>query len=116
MELLKDTHYVHSINDFGSTPLHTAVANAYTDGIWLLVEQGADVNARDHVGRTPLMAAACVEDQNRSVRFALSRVLAALVNSFGRSVNLTTFHVLTPYFIFRLSVWISYCAVGQILR
>jgi ankyrin repeat protein len=39
-------------------PLHAAVASRNADSVALLVERGADVNARQQAGYTPLMAAA----------------------------------------------------------
>lgn len=42
----------------GKTPLHYAVSNGQIDCMNLLVEHGADLNARDHTGMTPLHAAA----------------------------------------------------------
>jgi ankyrin repeat protein len=39
-------------------PLHAAVAGRNADGVRLLLERGADPNARQQVGYTPLMGAA----------------------------------------------------------
>jgi len=38
----------------GSCPIHTAVRLGNTDIVRLLLENGANVNAKDHIGFTPL--------------------------------------------------------------
>jgi ankyrin repeat protein len=39
---------------FGFRPLHVAAAEGHTELISLLLDRGADINARDHSGYTPL--------------------------------------------------------------
>jgi ankyrin repeat protein len=54
-ELLKtDTKLIQQKNKHGSTPLHCAVFYHLDDIIRLLVENNADLNAKDQKGRTPL--------------------------------------------------------------
>jgi uncharacterized protein len=47
-----------SRNDMGARPLHSAAAGRHLDVSRLLVERGADVNARQHGGYAPLHQAA----------------------------------------------------------
>ncbi|ADV67893.1 ankyrin repeat domain-containing protein [Deinococcus maricopensis] len=49
---------VASRNGLQVTPLHSAVAGRHADLAALLLDAGADVNARQHGGFTPLMGAA----------------------------------------------------------
>ena len=42
-----------SRNDYGWTPLHWAVQKENIQVVRLLLEHGADVNARDKSGKTP---------------------------------------------------------------
>jgi len=44
----------HQNRDTGRTPLHHAASCGYRDIAMFLIENGADVNAIDHEGRTPL--------------------------------------------------------------
>ena len=54
---------VRSSNAMANTPLHAAVAGRKLDTVRLLVEAGADVNARQHGGWTPLHGAAANGDR-----------------------------------------------------
>jgi ankyrin repeat protein len=45
-------------SDWGCTPLHLAARDGRVDLVQLLIERGADVNARNHRGATPLHYAA----------------------------------------------------------
>ena len=40
-------------NQWGYTPLQTATASNYKNMVIFLIEQGADLNAKDKKGRTP---------------------------------------------------------------
>jgi ankyrin repeat protein len=72
-------------NEMKVQPLHAAVAGRDLEVVRLLVERGADVNARQQVGYTPLMGAAS------SGREDLARLLLdhgadpALVNDEGKT-------------------------------
>src|SRR5262245_2772611 len=81
--LIKDGPTDAAKDDRGITPLMNAVAFGSLDAVKLLVEAGADVNARSEVRSTPLMWAASEIDK---VRYLLDR--GADVNAtstFGRS-------------------------------
>jgi len=41
-------------NAYGNTALHTAIRAGHVDIVSLLLEKGCDVNARNHIGSTPL--------------------------------------------------------------
>lgn len=59
--LAADSELVHARDNDGSTPLHCATWKGHLAVVALLLEAGADVNARnnnDHWGTTPLHAAA----------------------------------------------------------
>jgi ankyrin repeat protein len=51
-------HAIAARNDIKVQPLHAAVAGRNVEAVRLLLERGADVNARQQVGYTPLMGAA----------------------------------------------------------
>src|SRR5439155_9973335 len=59
--LESDAALVSAADAEGSTPLHYAVWKGHAEAVQLLLERGADVNARNqngHWGTTPLHAAA----------------------------------------------------------
>ena len=59
-------------NSSGVTPLHSAVAGRSPEIVEMLVESGADIEARQQGGYTPLMGAAA-NGQRRVVEFLLGR-------------------------------------------
>lgn len=73
-------------NPLGSTPLHLAATNADPAVLKLLIEAGADVNARDDERATPLHMAA----------YAGRPAHARLLLEAGADVNATTVHGRTP--------------------
>ncbi len=48
---------VHAKDNFGMTPLHTAVRAGRRNVVGLLVANGADINAKSNLGHTPLFLA-----------------------------------------------------------
>lgn len=60
-----DPSQVHAIGRTGDQALHLAALQGRTKIAELLIERGADVNARGHGGRTPLHYA--VESSHKSV-------------------------------------------------
>jgi ankyrin repeat protein len=54
---------IRSTNTMANTPLHAALAGRRTDVSKLLIDAGADVNARQHGGWVPLHAAAANGDR-----------------------------------------------------
>ena len=49
-----EENFINSRDHNGRTPLHHAVINGYREVVELLVEKGADINAADNFGFTPL--------------------------------------------------------------
>lgn len=49
---------INALNEFGSTPLYTAIYNDYIPGIDFLLSQGAKVDIKNNKGNTPLHWAA----------------------------------------------------------
>ena len=55
MQLFLDRRAEPNIaNEYGITPLHSAVSKGQTDVVQLLLDRGAEPNMADHIGRTPL--------------------------------------------------------------
>lgn len=59
----------------GRTPLHIAVLSGHAEIVELLIEQGADVNARDLWGNTPLRRLALVTEQRGWDRSEIAQLL-----------------------------------------
>jgi hypothetical protein len=63
--LLKLGGSVHDIDAFGSTPLHIASLFCNSDVIDILLEEGADLEAKDNDGLTPKMVFAKTVENNQ---------------------------------------------------
>ena len=50
----EDPDVVHARTEYWSTPLHVAIKEGHYDVVELLIEKGADVNAKNINGNTPL--------------------------------------------------------------
>ena len=69
--LIMDTDTVDQLNDCQWTPLMRAGQKRYADMVELLLTTGADVNARDKGGYTPLMIAAGTENNTEVLQLLL---------------------------------------------
>lgn len=65
----QNENYLHITNRCGRTPLHRAANNGRMEAVEYLVNKGADVNARDNNGETPLLASRTGD----VIKFLLSR-------------------------------------------
>jgi ankyrin repeat protein len=70
--LAADPSLVHSTNELHKTPLHYAVHYKQLDILPILLEHGADLNAKDITGLTPLHVAAII-GQRESAEWLLSQ-------------------------------------------
>ncbi len=62
--LIADGTDVNAKDNFGMTPLHTAVRAGRTDVVGLLTANGADINAKSNAGHTPLFLAVAKGSKN----------------------------------------------------
>jgi hypothetical protein len=68
---------INAVNPAGDTAVHTASAQGYDAVVKLLVEKGADLNARNKRGLTPLGALLGRSSASRQSTIALLRSLGA---------------------------------------
>src|SRR5580704_14824566 len=61
-QLLLQHPSLNETDENGMTPLHIAIDSRRKACVWLLLEAGADRNARDRQGRTPFDAAEKISD------------------------------------------------------
>jgi ankyrin repeat protein/mRNA-degrading endonuclease RelE of RelBE toxin-antitoxin system len=75
-----DPNSMYAVNEMGSTPLHIATSHDSLEMVKLLVEHGADMEARDHQGNTPFFFA-CVPKENSIMEYMLDQ---------GANINMRT--------------------------
>jgi ankyrin len=82
----------------GATALHAAAAFGYVETAAYLLSKGADVNARDGSGNTPLHDAACYPSKVRPSKDSESRRnhVASMLIEHGADVRATAENNLTP--------------------
>ena len=83
------------VNELGQTPLHSAAIGGHDKAICWLVENGVDVNARDHLVNTPLCYA--VESGNETAVRVLLELGATVFDTF-RAGEETSWNSLSLYF------------------
>jgi ankyrin repeat protein len=76
---------IRSTNAMANTPLHAALAGRRNDVSKILIEAGADVNARQHGGWVPLHAAAANGDREMVDLLVARGADRAAVNDTGAS-------------------------------
>jgi len=72
-----------SANDFAVLPIHSAVAGGHDDVVAVLIDAGADVNARQRHGWTPLHGAARNGSADSVKRLLAARADATAANDDG---------------------------------
>ena len=87
-----------AVNELGQTPIHSAAIGGHDKAIRWLVENGVDVNARDHRVQTPLCYASDSGNEN-AVRVLLE--LGATVFDTFRAGNETSWNSLSLFFAAR---------------
>jgi uncharacterized protein len=76
---------LHSRNSFNVTPLHSACTNRHLGIVKILIEQGADVNAKQERGFAPLHEAGHVGDKNMADMLIKAGADRSMRNDDGKS-------------------------------
>ena len=76
---------VDAVNEGDFTALHGAAFRGLNEVIQILVDRGADINARDYRGRTPFRIA---EGSKQSFQFQAYADTAAFIKSLGANTRL----------------------------
>ena len=76
---------LHAVNEADFTALHGAAFRGLNEVIQILVDRGADINARDFRGRTPFRIA---EGAKQSFQFQAYPETAAFLKSLGANIRL----------------------------
>ncbi len=102
-ELLARGANIECCNDSGNTPLHLAIENLWIEGVVLLLDAGANVNARRETnGLTPLANATdIVSDAASQVNRIPDNELIRLLIQRGANVRETGPYAQTPLGILR---------------
>jgi len=86
-ELARSGMSVNSASDSGITPLHSAVMKGSVEAARTLISLGANLEARDQYGRTPLFVAAEVNPKPKAVLELLLKAGASstAVDKYGKT-------------------------------
>ena len=76
---------INAINEADYTALHGAAFRGLNEVIQILVDRGADLNARDYKGRTPYRIA---EGSKQSFQFQAYPATAEFIKSLGANTRL----------------------------
>lgn len=79
----KDPALVKALDGKKKTPLHSAVTYKQMDAMALLLEKGADINARDITGMTPLHVAAMLGRKEEAAWLLDRGADAAMMDEYG---------------------------------
>lgn len=82
----EDAEAIHCLNELGNQPLHEACWGKHLQTVMLLVQRGADVNARGDFGQTPLHFA--VRDGGEEVLGLVRMLLEAGADVMARDDRL----------------------------
>jgi hypothetical protein len=91
--IVVDARDVNNKGGSHMTPLHAASIKGHLEVASLLLENGADINSRDHVGRVPLHR---VSQGGQLIMVESSLSIARLLVKFGADVNVTDDDDWTP--------------------
>ncbi len=87
--LTADPGSVHDRDRQGRTTLHLAAQRANLEMVNVLLEHGADVNARTSHGQTPLFSVGMVGENHKKERYAAGGEIAVLLVNKGARVHIS---------------------------
>ncbi|WP_395463020.1 ankyrin repeat domain-containing protein [Wolbachia endosymbiont of Cantharis cryptica] len=105
---MDDDDMVNTKNRFGSTPLHLAVAWREPEMVSLLIERGADIEAKDNNGKTPLhLAVAWREPEMVSLLIERGADIEAMVSKLMLKIIMVK-HLYTEQLLRVSWMWLNF--------
>jgi ankyrin repeat protein len=98
LKLKQDANLINSLDSQSNTPLHLATRYVHTEVIKFLIANGANINARNEAGDTPLSSTIffCFRQRKGVVDVNLVKGVVEILISSGADVNTTTRFGYTP--------------------